>query len=164
MKCWFDRTNFSNLLSIFDNLCRLIAGFIKKETAEQRLKNNLQQPQEYTYLLRFSDKVITDGQGQNLCGAISATVLYKNQKGITFKEICYLEFCFLWIIRIYEYTIFVGIFNLGIDSHPPRRKHITGRLIQLPFTRSKIWLPVVVTGICQCMNLYTKNFRLKWVL
>ncbi|XP_078323324.1 uncharacterized protein LOC111125906 isoform X6 [Crassostrea virginica] len=59
----------------------LIAGFIKKETAEQRLKNNLQQPQEYTYLLRFSDKVITDGQGQNLCGAISATVLYKNQKG-----------------------------------------------------------------------------------
>ena len=102
-------------LSIFDNLCRLIAGFIKKETAEQRLKNNLQQPQEYTYLLRFSDKVITDGQGQNLCGAISATVLYKNQKGITFKEICNLEFDFLWIIRIYEYTIFVGIFNLGID-------------------------------------------------
>lgn len=37
--------------------------------------------QEYTYLLRFSDKVITDGQGQNLCGAISATVLYKNKKG-----------------------------------------------------------------------------------
>ncbi|XP_034302780.2 signal transducer and activator of transcription 5A isoform X1 [Magallana gigas] len=59
----------------------LIAGFIKKETAEQRLKNNIQPMQEYTYLLRFSDKVITDGQGQNLCGAISATVLYKNKKG-----------------------------------------------------------------------------------
>ncbi|XP_061189203.1 signal transducer and activator of transcription 5A-like [Saccostrea echinata] len=59
----------------------LIAGFIKKETAEQRLKNSIHPLKEYTYLLRFSDKVITDGQGQNLCGAISATVLYKNKKG-----------------------------------------------------------------------------------
>ncbi|XP_048777296.2 signal transducer and activator of transcription 1-like isoform X2 [Ostrea edulis] len=59
----------------------LIAGFIKKETAEQRLKSCINSMQEYTYLLRFSDKVITDGQGQNLCGAISATVLYKNKKG-----------------------------------------------------------------------------------
>lgn len=37
---------------------------------------------DYTYLLRFSDSVITDCQGQNLCGAISATVVTnKGKKG-----------------------------------------------------------------------------------
>lgn len=35
----------------------------------------------YTFLLRFSDKVITDGQGQNMCGAVSAAFVYKTEKG-----------------------------------------------------------------------------------
>lgn len=42
---------------------------------------------DYTYLLRFSDSVITDCQGQNLCGAISATVVTnKGKKGEKCKK------------------------------------------------------------------------------
>lgn len=42
---------------------------------------------DYTYLLRFSDSVITDCQGQNLCGAISATVITnKGKKGEKCKK------------------------------------------------------------------------------
>lgn len=60
----------------------LICGFIKKETAEQKLRSNNHNMKDYTYLLRFSDSVITDCQGQNLCGAISATVVTnKGKKG-----------------------------------------------------------------------------------
>ncbi|XP_034302782.2 signal transducer and activator of transcription 1 [Magallana gigas] len=75
----FNLTKF-HLQDYWNN--ELICGFIKKETAEQKLKSNNHNMKDYTYLLRFSDSVITDCQGQNLCGAISATVITnKGKKG-----------------------------------------------------------------------------------
>ena len=59
---------------------RLIDGFSAKEDSDKKLKN-IQPFKNYTFLLRFSDKVITDGQGQNMCGAISAAFVYKTDDG-----------------------------------------------------------------------------------
>ncbi|VDI15779.1 signal transducer and activator of transcription 5B, partial [Mytilus galloprovincialis] len=58
----------------------LIDGFSAKEDCEMKLKF-LKPFKNYTFLLRFSDKVITDGQGQNMCGAVSAAFVYKTEKG-----------------------------------------------------------------------------------
>ncbi|XP_071156463.1 signal transducer and activator of transcription 1-like [Mytilus edulis] len=58
----------------------LIDGFSAKEDCETKLKF-LKPFKNYTFLLRFSDKVITDGQGQNMCGAVSASFVYKTEKG-----------------------------------------------------------------------------------
>lgn len=60
----------------------LIDGFSAKEDCEMKLK--LLKPfKNYTFLLRFSDRVITDGQGQNMCGAVSASFVYKTEQGET---------------------------------------------------------------------------------
>lgn len=79
--------------------------------------------QEYTYLLRFSDKVITDGQGQNLCGAISATVLYKNKKGTCNKVDSHFKNTNIYshvlvIIYISIYCISISLLNLYFCVRP----------------------------------------------
>lgn len=57
----------------------LIYGFSSKEDSERKLKS-VQPFKPYTFLLRFSDHVITDGQGQNMCGAISTVFVYKTEE------------------------------------------------------------------------------------
>lgn len=54
----------------------LIEGFISKKAGEELLKS---QPNlcSRTFFLRFSDNIITDGQGQSMCGALSASFCYK---------------------------------------------------------------------------------------
>ncbi|XP_060066091.1 signal transducer and transcription activator-like [Ylistrum balloti] len=53
----------------------LILGFLDKDQAEYCLKDS----KPNTFLLRFSNKIITDAQGQNMCGAVS--VSYRTAAG-----------------------------------------------------------------------------------
>ncbi|XP_033732320.1 signal transducer and activator of transcription 5B-like [Pecten maximus] len=54
----------------------LILGFLDKEQANECLKDCRQ----HTFLLRFSNNIITDAQGQNMCGAISVSYMTAARK------------------------------------------------------------------------------------
>lgn len=71
-------TNSNSIFKIF--IYSLIYGFSSKQDSERKLKS-VKPFKPYTFLLRFSDHVITDGQGQNMCGAISTVFVYKTEEG-----------------------------------------------------------------------------------